>query len=455
MEVCRLDPLKAHVHDRLEDFLHDLHRVLRQPSVAASGEGIPECAALVAELFGKAGAEVQVIRTAGAAPLIIAEFPGEGDRTLLFYNHYDVQPPDPLDEWTTPPFEPATRDGRLYARGVADNKGDLISRLSAVRTLQAVRGDLPCRVKFILEGEEEIGSVHFTHYVEENTAALAGDACIWEFGERDMKERLSLVAGVKGICYLDLSLEATARDLHSSIGAIVEGAATRLVWALGTLKDPATGRVRVPGFYDRVRPPTPQERDIVRALPFDEEERKADYGVTTFIAGKTGDAAQYDFYFAPTCTICGFISGYTGPGSKTVLPRRAAAKVDFRLVPDQDPEEIAALVRRHFAGQGFGDITLRLLGGERPYRSDINDPFIQMVARVAGEATGREVSLKPTTAGTGPMYPVGTALGVPIVSLGGGYWGSRGHAPDEHIRLADFEETVYMMARIIEAFAET
>lgn len=450
-----MDALKQHVHGHLDEALADLRRLLAQPSIAASGEGIVECASLVAALFADAGAEVRVIRTAGAAPLLVAEFPGTGKRTLLFYNHYDVQPPDPLDEWTTPPFAPAVRDGNLYARGAADNKGDLTSRLAAVRALRAVRGDLPCRVKFIVEGEEEIGSVHFAHYVEEHRDALAGDGCIWEFGERDLKERLSMVAGVKGICYLDLALEATARDLHSSIGAIVEGAAMRLIWALATLKDPATGRVRVPGFYDRVRPPTAQERAIARALPFDEPERKVLYGVKTWIGGKAGEAAQEDYYFMPTCTVCGFESGYTGPGSKTVLPRRAIAKVDFRLVPDQDPEEIADLVRRHFAAEGFGEISVTLLGGERAYRSPIDDPFMQMVARVAGEATGRDVILHPTSAGTGPMHPVGTVLGVPIISLGGSYWGSRGHAPDEHIRLADFEETVYMMARVIEVFGQS
>lgn len=447
-----MDALKTYVHGQVDRFLGQLQRLARQPSVAASGEGIAECAALVGETFDQTGATVTVFRRDSAAPLIVAEFPGSSPRTLLFYNHYDVQPPDPLEEWTTPPFTPTVRDGKLYGRGVADNKGDLIARLSAVKTLQAVRGGLPCRVKFIVEGEEEIGSVHFDKYVAEHAAALAGDACIWEFGTRDTKERLLLTAGVKGDCYLDLRLDVTKVDMHSSFGAIVEGAPMRLTWALATLKDPATGRVRVPGFYDRVRPPTPRELELVQALPFDEEEYKTLYGVKAFIAGKTGAAAKFDLFFMPTCTICGFLSGYTGPGSKTVLPRRATAKVDFRMVPDQDPEEIAGLVQRHFVMQGFDDISLQLLGGERAYRSNPEDPFVHLVARVAREATGREALVHLTSAGTGPMYPVGEMLGVPIVSIGGGYWGSRGHAPDENIRLADFEETIYLMARIIEEF---
>ncbi len=450
-----MDSLQTYVHGHIDLFLEELRRLVRQPSVAASGEGIVECATLVAETFDQTGAAVTVLREGGAAPLIVAEFPGSSRRTLLFYDHYDVQPPEPLEEWTTPPFVPTVRDGKLYARGVADNKGDLISRLSAIRTLQAVRGGLPCRVKFIVEGEEEIGSVHFDKYVAHHTPALAGDACIWEFGQRDMKERLNLSTGVKGICYLDLSLEVTTQDLHSSYGAVVEGAAMRVAWALATLKDPVTGRIRVPGFYDRIRPPTPRELEILQRLPFDEDEFKTQYGVNAFIGGKTGEAAKFDLYFMPTCTVCGFLSGYTGPGSKTVLPRRAAAKVDFRLVPDQDPDETTDLVRRYFVTQGFPDISVRLLGGERAYRSNPEDPFVQLVAGVAAEVTGREALVYPTSAGTGPMYPMGAMLGVPIVGIGGGYWGNCAHAPDEHIRLADFEETVYMMARIIEAFGQS
>jgi acetylornithine deacetylase/succinyl-diaminopimelate desuccinylase-like protein len=175
-------------------------------------------------------------------------------------------------------------------------------------------------------------------------------------------------------------------------------------------------------------------------------------GVTGFIGGVTGFEAQLQLLYQPTCTICGFESGYTGPGSKTVLPRRARAKIDFRLVPDQDPEEITALVRGHFERQGYG-VKLALLGGERAYRTDLDDPFVGLVLETSKDATGRVVTVHPTSAGTGPMYDVGHKLGVPIAGIGGGYWGGRAHAPNENIRLSDFEETVYLMARLIERFA--
>ena len=432
--------------------LEILRALVRQPSVAATGEGIAECAALVRRAFEDAGAQVTVHARAGAAPAVVAEFPGAGDRTLLYYNHYDVQPPDPLDEWTSPPFDPTVRDGKLFARGVADNKGDLTTRLAAVRVLQQVHGRLPCRVKFFVEGEEEIGSIHFGDYVRDLSGVLSADACIWEFGQRDIKERLQITLGIKGICYVELEIVATGRDLHSSLGAIVDGAGTQMAWALASLKDPKSGRVLVDGFYDRVRAPSPRELDATRALPFDEAELKKQIGVDRFIGGLVGFDALRQLLYQPTCTVCGIESGYTGQGSKTVLPRRARAKVDFRLVPDQDPQEIAQLVAAHFERLGLR-VKVTVLGPERAYRTNLDDPFVSLVASTAREATGREVTISPTSAGTGPMYDLGHALSVPIVSIGGGYWGGRSHAPDENIRLSDFEETIYMMARVIERFA--
>ncbi|MGH7419749.1 MAG: M20/M25/M40 family metallo-hydrolase, partial [Candidatus Rokuibacteriota bacterium] len=195
-----------------------------------------------------------------------------------------------------------------------------------------------------------------------------------------------------------------------------------------------------------------RELAATREIPFDEAELKQLFGVSRFIGGVTGFEALLRLLYQPTCTVCGIETGYVGPGSKTVLPRRARAKVDFRLVPDQDPHEIARLVTAHLERLGMG-VSVAVLGAERAYRTNLDDPFVALVAGVAHETTGREITLYPTSAGTGPMYDLGSALGIPIASVGGGYWGSRGHAPDENIRLADYEETIHMMARIIERFA--
>lgn len=446
-----MDALRAYVAAHLRDHIALLDRLVRHPSVAAQGRGIPETVAEVAALFHEAGAAVEVVHLPDAAPAVLAAFDGRGDRTVLFYNHYDVQPAEPLNEWSVPPFEVTARNGRLYGRGTSDNKGDLVSRLAALRALRETVGGLPCRVLFLVEGEEEVGSAHFGAYVERLRDRLRADVCIWEYGDRDPRERLHLLAGVKGMCYVELEIIATARDLHSSLGALVDGAATRLAWAIAGLRD-ATGRVLVPGFYDAVRPVASRAAAAAAALA-DDADLRAYTGADRFIGGLTGAGLAHALFFEPTCTVCGFDAGYTGAGMKTVLPRRARAKVDFRLVPDQDPAEIATLLRRHLDAQGFRDCAVTPMAGERAFQTDLGHPLIPVVVAAAGEATGRQVALLPTSPGTGPMHVVGHPLGVPIVSLGTGYWGCNVHAPDEHIRIADFEETIVMIARVLERVA--
>jgi acetylornithine deacetylase/succinyl-diaminopimelate desuccinylase-like protein len=278
--------------------------------VAAQGRGLEETAREVRTLFEQAGAQAEIVRVPGAAPAVIAEFDGRTDRTLLFYNHYDVQPAEPLAEWTVPPFEVTVRDGRIYGRGTADNKGDLITRLAALRALRETGRGLPCRVRFFVEGEEEIGSVNIGAYVTALRDRLAAEACVWEYGDRDPDERLQILAGCKGICYVQLDLQATSHDLHSSLGAIVEGAGTRLAWAVAGLRD-SSGRIRIPGFYDAVKPPTPMALAAARAVPHDEVRWRALVGVDRFLEGLAGPAAVDALYFEPTCTVCGFHAGYT------------------------------------------------------------------------------------------------------------------------------------------------
>ena len=446
-----MEALRAHIAAHLADHIAMLDRLVRHPSVAAQGREIEETVATVQALFRDAGAAVEVARLPEAAPAVLASFDGRADRTLLFYNHYDVQPAEPLNEWTVPPFEVTARNGRLFGRGTSDNKGDLVTRLAALRALRETAGGLPCRVLFLVEGEEEVGSAHFGSYVFGLRDRLRADVCIWEYGDRDPRERLHVLAGVKGICYVELEIVATARDLHSSLGAIVDGAATRLAWAVAGLRD-ASGRVLVPGFYDAVRPPRPQAAAAARALANDQDLR-AYTGTDRFIGGRTGGAAVDALFFEPTCTVCGFEAGYAGQGMKTVLPKRARAKIDFRLVPDQDPNEIVTRLRRHLDEQGFLECTITPMSAERAFQSDLSHPIVQTVVEAARAATGREVALFPTSPGTGPMHPLGHALGVPILSLGTGYWGCNAHAPDEHIRARDFEETMGMIAHVLEQVA--
>jgi len=449
-----VEALRACVDREIPRAVADLRRLVRIPSVAAQRQGIPEAVQATSELLREAGGHVHVLEHEGANPVVTAEFDGRSPRTLLFYNHYDVQPAEPLDEWSVPPFDLTERDGLLLGRGVSDNKGDLVTRIAALRALRAARGALPCRVKFAVEGEEEIGSVHFGAITRAHVEVLRADACVWEYGERDHEERMHIVCGMKGLCYLELEATTANVDLHSSLGAIIEGAGFRLAWALSTLKDPS-GRVLIPGHYDRVRPPTPAEEEAIRRIPPDVVSAvQQQVGVRRLIGDPDASAAVRQLLLAPTCTICGLWGGYTGQGAKTVLPRVARAKVDFRLVPDQDPHEVAQAVRRHLDAHGFTDVGLRVLAAEFPWRTDLEDPFVETVRDAVAHATGRETLLYPTSAGTGPMHDLGPVLGIPLVSVGGGYWNSRAHAPDENVRASDFRETIVLMAHLLERFAE-
>lgn len=445
---------KAQIEREVPRALDDLRTLVRIPTVAAQGRGIPETVTAVSALFRGAGGRVTVLEPDEGNPAVVAEFDGRSARTLLFYNHYDVQPAEPLNEWTVPPFDVTERDGFLLGRGIADNKGDLVTRVAALRTLQAANGGLPCRVKFLVEGEEEIASLHLGALTRAHAELLRADACIWEAGGRDEQERLRIACGAKGICYVQLEATTAAMDLHSQYGAVMEGAPFRLACAIGTLKD-AEGRVQLPGHYDRVRPLTAAEEAAVRELPADlVEGTQRQAKIPRLLGGVSGSAAVRQWMFTPTCTICGVWGGYTGEGTKTVPPRTASAKVDFRLVPDQDPHEVARSVRRHLDAHGFTDIAVTVLGAEFPWRSDLAHPFVDLVRRTAREVTGRGVLTLPKMAGTGPMHDIGPVLNVPIVSTGGGYWNTRVHAPDENVRFADFTETMLLMSHIVERFAE-
>ncbi len=446
--------LDLRIESQLEKSLIDLERLCAQPSVAAQDLGMDECAELVGELLGKRGFDIQIVPSRGQ-PVVFGERKGVSDRTLLFYNHYDVQPPDPLELWDSPPFEPTRRENKLFARGVSDDKGHLISRLAAIDALLAIEPELPCNIKFIVEGEEEIGSPNLPEFVKDHLELLRSDACIWEFGGVDHEDTPVQVAGLRGICYVELSVQTADRDAHSGLGgSIFPNAAWRLVWALNTLKT-TDERIRLPGFYDRVRPPSERDLELLASIPEEGPALKRIYGLERFIKGIEGGLElQREAVFTPTCTICGLSSGYQGPGTKTVLPARASAKVDFRLVPEQDPQEVVLQLREHLAVEGFSNIEVTYLGGESPARTDLDDPFLQLVVESAREVYGQPQRIEPISGGSGPNHPFIHDLGLPVATAGLGYPQGNVHAPNENIRIDLFEKAVKHIARIIMQFAE-
>ena len=445
-------PINHYLETHLDESVAELSRLCAQPSVAAQNWGLSECAALVAEMLQKRGFLVEILPTAGA-PVVLGELKGLSDKTLLFYNHYDVQPPEPLELWETPPFEPTLKDGKLFARGVSDDKAHITSRLFAIDAILANQPQLPCTIKFIIEGEEEISSVHLKDFIYQHADRLKADACIWEFGGVDHREVPVQYLGLRGICYVELSVETASQDVHSGLGgSIFPNAAWRLVWALNSLKGPDE-HIRLPGHYDNVKPPSARDRELMDALPETSGEYHTRYGVESFLKGLTGGVdLRLEEVFQPTCTICGLTSGYQGVGSKTVLPARASAKVDFRLVPDQTPEQVLTALRAHLDAEGFSDVHINFLGGEAPARTDPDDPFVKLVVDTALPVYGAPMQIIPLSGGSGPNHPFVHHLKLPVATAGVGYPGTNAHAPNENIRLDLYLKGAQHIARIIQEF---
>jgi acetylornithine deacetylase/succinyl-diaminopimelate desuccinylase-like protein len=442
----------AYVRAREHEYIDEMKELIRQPTVSAQGIGIPETARIVLDRAKKRGGiAAEQLSVDGGPPTIVGET-GRGERTLLVYNHYDVQPPDPLDEWETPPFEPTERDGYIYGRGVSDNKGNLMARLQAIEAYRATVGELPLRIRVLYEGEEESGSSHLAAFVARYGERLRADGCIWEAGYKDAAGRPTISCGLKGIAYIELRARGAAKDAHSSLGTIVPNAAWRLVWALATLKN-SDDEITIEGFMDAVRPPTAADRELLERLPFDEQGMLRIHGITKFVRGLTGVELKTKHFFEPTCTICGMVSGYTGAGSKTVLPAVASAKIDFRLVPDLTPDKVVALLRAHLDRRGFADIEVVPGHGEPPSRWPTDSVAAKAAVEACRSAYNTEPVVYPLLAGSGPMAQVCDALGIPVAGFGSGNAASANHAPNENIAIADYVDHIRAFGRFLHAFA--
>ncbi|MED1949849.1 M20/M25/M40 family metallo-hydrolase [Brevibacillus centrosporus] len=451
------EQLVSIVRESVPGAIETLKEYLRFPTISAQHKAIPETVEFVAKMITSTGGEVQILDELGGNPVIYAFFAagseGDASKTLLFYNHYDVQPPEPFAEWNSEPFDPVIEDGKLFARGVADNKGDLVARLTAIQILNRELGGLPCNIKFMIEGEEEIGSPNLEPYLKEYQELFAADACIWEFGSKDEEDRISMVAGIKGMAYMELTCVGADIDMHSSVGAYVDNAAWRLVQALASMKN-KQNEILVEGFFDGIEEPTDGEKQVVAELPFDEEAVSKLYGLKRpLITAEKGTDPREAMVFHPTMTICGLESGYTGEGAKTVLPKSARAKVDCRLVPGQDPQHILACIQKHLLAHGFDDVKAMMINGQKAYRSDFHHPFVAHVLDTAKVIYEKGPVLAPNSAGTGPMFAFGETLKLPIVSTGVGWVGSKAHAPNESIRLQDFEQGIAHMVLLLSGFA--
>jgi acetylornithine deacetylase/succinyl-diaminopimelate desuccinylase-like protein len=394
------------------------------------------------------GAETKLVEAGDGPPIIYGEL-GSGPRTLLFYNHYDVQPVT-SEEWGTDPFILTERNGRLYARGVCDNKGPLLARIHAVEASQSLFKDLGLRIVFLIDGAEESGSPNLGRALSVLHEELAGvSVCLWEGAPKDPGGSPTILLGMKGICHIELAVDGAPTDLVSWWGSLVVNPAWRLMWALGTLKN-SKEEITIEGLGDEVDDPSTEDAEILRTrYQFPEDAVKRALGVPEFVGNVGGEQAVQRHLFKPSVSITGIQAGYTGPGTKTILPKRAIARVDIRLVPRLTPERVVQLIRQHLDREGFSDVTLQLLSGTSPYKSRLS-PMVSRVIGVADDTYASRPVISPVDPGSGPMFEVCGRTEMPVVSVGGvGDGESSVHGPNESIRWADYLETVAFVTALI------
>lgn len=447
--------LQQELDFQAKEFRKLITEYCRFESVAAQNRMMKETADWVEKLLNDTGFETRQLEVEGAPNYIYGTLKGKSDFTLLLYNHYDVQPEAPIELWNSPPFEATEVDGKLVARGICDNKAELISRVCAIRALLAVNGELPINVKWIVEGEEEIGSVHFDAMTRQYGDLLKADGTLWEGGGFNEKGQAAIALGFRGLLYVEYSVEKMNVDAHSGGAHALPSAAWRLLKALASLKD-ANGKVSIPGFYDDAREPTEMEKQASRDnVDLEQEARiKSMYGVESFLRNRSGYDLEISV-FEPTANIAGFLTGYTDPGIKTVLPAKAMAKMDFRLVPNQRPDDILQKLRAHLTAQGFDDVRVKKLGDGDPVVTPMEEEFVQRMIQIGRAFTEQEPEITPLVGGTLPLLgAMKNNVGVLGISTSGNpaYYGSGAHAPNEHIRVKDIPRAIefnaFMLAQL-------
>ena len=424
-----------------------LFEFLKIPSLATQNLGEKDSLIFLERIFGEAGFNCSTFKTNGFA-VFTAELNAGSDKTITFYDHYDVQPVN-TELWESPPFEPTIRNGKMFARGVADNKGEIICRLQAIKAYREVFGKIPINIKFILEGEEEVGSLNLGYFVENNKEfALGTDLCIWEFGGKDTEGIQNIYLGVKGCLFFELKTDTIGIDVHSGDTQFVDNAAYELAWALAALKD-RNDKILVPGFYDDITEPTEEELLIIDNFNLKEEELKQIYGIDKIRLGLSGVELKRKYFLEPTINICGLWSGYQGPSVKTIVPHEAFAKVDCRLVPGQKAKDIVEKIRKFWDDNGFSHIKITEWDGYEAVKTLPTNPVVQTVIRTVTEVYKHEPIIWPLAGGSGPMclFP-----GVPCVSIGTSHSQSNAHAPNENIFIDDWIEGMKTIATLIHTF---
>lgn len=451
MSFSRFD---KYVDRHARSFAERLQALCRMPSVAARGTGMRAIAETVEQMMQRVGIGTRSFRVGTGYPIIYGEC-GDGPRKFIVYGHYDVQPVGHLNEWTYGPFAATITDGKLYARGAANSKGDLLARLAAVETYQKTFGKLPVSIRFFIEGEDGLGSPSLYRFAAENPEMLAAEGCIWDEGYKDTKERPVISLGFKGIQFVELRAHGARSDLHSKWGAIVPNPAWRLVQALATITSPKSV-ITIDGFSSQIAPINEEDTEALKSIELDEVGLKREFRIGGWIRSMKGAALVKEHIFGPTCTICGIQTGHTEAGIKTVLPSVAIARLDFRLVPDLTPALVLDLLRAHLDVRGFKDIDIVELGSAPLAKSSASSVVARSVVGAAAEVYGVAPLVYPMDPSSGPVGAVcgASTPATPVASFGISYAGSNPHGPDENIRVDDYLQSIKFIGRVIHNLAE-
>ena len=454
--------------DQINDLISDLQILIRQPSISATNQGLEECSILLSNMMKNIGIQTELLsldleeqvesRTIGRIPPVVyGEVKSKSNpngKTILFYNHYDVQPVDPIEKWNEDPFSGKVIGNNIFGRGSSDDKGELITRIKAVEYFLQETGDVPCNIKFLIEGEEEIGSPNLLKYAERYKDKFKSDLVIWESGYIDKDDRAIISLGQKGILNIEIKVHGPSRDVHSSLAVAIESPAWRLVHLLSLLYNANDGKILIKGWYDEVLSLSEKELQLIANEPFNEEAFKKEYGISSFKKGQAPYEIKKALATEPSCNISGLVTGYTNKGVKTILPSTATVKMDFRLVPDMDPITQFNKLVKYLRSKGYSEkeVTINYLSGEPSFRTPLNNEYVKLIVDSASKVFNGVV-LNVSSPGTGPMYVFKDILNVDSICIGSTILPNKLHSPNEFANIDLLKKGTRCFIEIIKNFS--
>ena len=451
-----LDDVFAYIDSHHDYFLEELRPLIEQKSISTRDEGVKECAQLLADMLRRYGlTNVQIFPTEGE-PVVFGEIIEDPSYpTMLMYGHYDVQPADPREAWDTDPFKMVIKDGRMYGRGTSDNKAQFFAALMGMLSYRKVRGKLPINIKYLFEGEEELGSIHLPAFAESHKDLLKADACIYSDGCYHENGNPTLILGLRGSVYTEITIRGANRETHSMRSPCIPNPVWRMAELLANMRGEGDldGKVLIEGFYDNMRPLTQMELDACAKIPVDEELIKKSYGIDRFVHCPGNGSYYYNLMFEPAANISGVVAGYVGPGYKGVVPNSITARVNFSLVPNMRMEEIREKVEKYVRKYG-DDIELRFIdGGFQPSRTPLDSEYVAISAKAVEAGFGVKPIPFPSVGGAGPNYVFMDILGIPAaVEIPFADALQNNHAPNESQILSGFFNGIRTSAAVIEFF---